>query len=135
MIIPTIVGCRLIIRHERFHDQIRRFAEEDYLTKLYNRRMMCQAIDSEINRYNRYNNGFCLVFLDIGHFKKINDTMGHHFGDQVLVEIAESIKRTTRGTDISGRWSGEEFIILCPETNIDGAHKLAKNLRTQIVEK
>jgi len=132
MIIPAIIGHRLINRQEKLFGKIRQISEEDYLTKLYNRRMICQAINSEINRFNRYNQGFSLVFLDIDHFKKINDTMGHEAGDQVLVEISKSLKKTSRGSDIVGRWGGEEFIIICPETSLDGASKLAENLRTQI---
>jgi diguanylate cyclase (GGDEF)-like protein len=135
MILPAVIGYRLNIREERHHEEIKQISEQDYLTKLYNRRKLCQVIDSEINRCTRYHHRFCMVMLDVDHFKKTNDMLGHDAGDQLLIEIAESIKKMTRGPDIAGRWGGEEFLILCPETNIDGASKLAENLRSHIESK
>ncbi len=74
------------------------------------------------------------MMLDIDHFKDVNDTYGHQIGDSVLIEFANILKKHSRKTDIVGRWGGEEFIIICLDTNIQGATNLAENLRASIEE-
>ncbi len=70
--------------------------------------------------------------MDIDFFKQVNDEFGHQIGDYVLKEIAVILKNLTRGLDIVGRWGGEEFMIICTDTTIDGAYLLAENLRKAI---
>jgi diguanylate cyclase (GGDEF)-like protein len=70
--------------------------------------------------------------LDIDHFKKVNDSFGHPVGDQVLVHVASVLSECVRATDTVGRWGGEEFLIICPETDALGAAALAENLRHHI---
>ncbi len=70
--------------------------------------------------------------IDADHFKEVNDRFGHQVGDSVLVEIAELIRQGIRKTDYAGRWGGEEFLIICPETTNQGAMELAEKLRKQI---
>jgi diguanylate cyclase (GGDEF)-like protein len=132
LIIPAMIGYRLIDNHEKLTDKIKRLAEEDYLTKLYNRRKIHEVIENEILRSRRYNSTFAVILLDIDNFKKTNDTFGHNIGDKLLVEIAHIIRQTVRESDIAGRWGGEEFLVFCPQTGSDGAFALAEKLRANI---
>ncbi|QOY54740.1 diguanylate cyclase [Candidatus Sulfurimonas marisnigri] len=106
----------------------------DSLTKLYNRVKIDEIIDIEIQRINRYinNSVFSIIIIDIDHFKSINDTHGHLVGDTVLEEFALILKNNARATDYVGRWGGEEFIIICIETDANGAMSVAEKLRTSI---
>ena len=104
----------------------------DHLTKLFNRSKLDKVLLSEIARAERYGHHFGVMLLDIDHFKNVNDTHGHHVGDDVLVTIAFLLKKHTRTNDIVGRWGGEEFLIICPETNRDGVLALAEKLRASL---
>lgn len=72
------------------------------------------------------------MIIDVDYFKKVNDTFGHQVGDTTLIEVANILKTNTRETDIVGRWGGEEFVIICPNTNLDGIKILASNIREKI---
>jgi diguanylate cyclase (GGDEF)-like protein len=104
----------------------------DQLTKLLNRHKMNSELEKEWKRAARYRNKFSIIMFDIDWFKKINDTYGHQAGDSVLDEIARLTKKTLRSTDIVGRWGGEEFLVLCPEINLNGAKALAIKLCSTI---
>jgi len=132
LIIPALAGFKLIDNDDRMQAKIKRLSEEDYLTKLYNRRKTHETIESEIVRSKRYNSPFSLILLDIDDFKNINDSYGHNIGDGVLVRFSSIIRQTIRETDIAGRWGGEEFLVICPETTVDGASSLAEKLRSSI---
>ena len=132
LIFPAIIGYKLIDKHERLTDKIKRISEEDYLTKLSNRRKIHEVIENEIARSKRYNSSFAIILLDIDHFKTTNDKFGHNTGDRLLVEISGVIQDTIRESDVAGRWGGEEFLVFCPHTNVDGAFALAEKLRTTI---
>ncbi|MGD8583308.1 MAG: GGDEF domain-containing protein [Gammaproteobacteria bacterium] len=132
LIIPVMIGYRLIDNHEKLTEKIKRLAEEDYLTRLYNRRKIHEVVENEILRSRRYNSTFAIIILDIDNFKKANDTFGHNIGDKLLVEIANIIRQTIRESDIASRWGGEEFLVFCPQTGSDGAFALAEKLRTNI---
>ena len=82
-----------------------------------------------IEEFKRYKTEFSILLLDIDDFKKINDTYGHDVGDYVLKTVAKTLKENTRTTDVVGRWGGEEFIIVCENTNLDGSKILAEHLR------
>ncbi|MBF0235622.1 MAG: diguanylate cyclase, partial [Desulfamplus sp.] len=101
--------------------QINKLASTDKLTGLYNRLKIDEYIDSELQRTQRYNNKLSVILIDIDWFKKINDNYGHLTGDEVLVEFAQLISQRIRKTDLAGRWGGEEFIVVCPETSLDSA--------------
>ncbi|UQB42242.1 diguanylate cyclase [Thiomicrospira microaerophila] len=104
----------------------------DRLTGLYNRYKLDRVLAAEMQRVERYPHPFGVILLDIDDFKIINDTHGHQVGDQTLVRIATLLKENTRATDVAGRWGGEEFLILCAETDMNGARHLAEKLRKAI---
>ena len=106
----------------------------DSLTQLYNRRKLGKQLKLEIARTERYDHALSLLLIDIDHFKSINDIYGHQIGDDILTQIACLIRTSIRETDIPGRWGGEEFMVLCPETNEKEAVILAEKLRGTIEE-
>lgn len=132
LVIPLFYGRRLIAQHETLHTQISRMAAEDSLTGLYNRRKINELIQHEIERSERYKKGFSVIIIDIDYFKRVNDRHGHLAGDELLKIFAQILKDTIRHTDKVGRWGGEEFVVLCPETNLEGATSLANKIRQKI---
>jgi len=104
----------------------------DQLTGLYNRHKLDQVLNAEFARCLRYDSQFSLVLLDIDHFKAVNDEFGHPVGDLVLCEIAGQLQENKRETDTLGRWGGEEFLLICPDTSLDGARQFAEKLRQAI---
>ena len=104
-------------------------SRQDPLTKLLNRRAMYEVLEVEIARFERSHSLFSLLIADIDYFKKFNDKYGHDCGDAVLLMISESFKNMLRKQDKVARWGGEEFLIFLPETDSDGAVKLAEKLR------
>lgn len=104
----------------------------DYLTGIFNRQKLDEALDQEINRAGRYNSSFSVILLDLDRFKGVNDTYGHKVGDEVLIEVATVLQQHTRKTDIVGRWGGEEFMIICPKPDGQGGEKLAEKVREKI---
>jgi diguanylate cyclase len=104
----------------------------DYLTKLYNRKEIDSLLKLNEEIYISSKDNFSLILLDIDDFKMVNDTYGHLVGDDVLINISNILLKFTRKTDSVGRWGGEEFIIICPNTNIEDASKLAEKLRDKI---
>jgi len=105
----------------------------DRLTGLSNRRRLEEALQTEVLRARRYGKPFSVILLDIDHFKEINDQFGHQTGDNVLVAIAGLLTRTARETDVVGRFGGEEFLLVCPETRIKVVAALAERLRAEFM--
>lgn len=91
-----------------------------------------ERIDNEMLRCERSKKYFTIILSDIDHFKKINDTYGHEAGDRVLVRVAQIFKEKCRKQDLACRWGGEEFLILLPETSLDGGKILADKIRSDI---
>jgi diguanylate cyclase (GGDEF)-like protein len=114
--------------------ELERASITDALTGLFNRRRLDQAFDYELVRASRYNVPLSVIIADIDRFKSINDTHGHQTGDQVLQKIADILRHGVRTVDTVGRWGGEEFLIICPETDLEGARALAEKLRGLIEE-
>lgn len=112
--------------------QLERLAVTDQLTGLFNRLRLDHTLEEEHSRNMRYGTSFCVLLLDIDQFKAVNDTYGHQTGDEVLVGIARTLQDVIREVDVAGRWGGEEFLIICRETALDGALVLAEKLRTAI---
>ncbi len=108
-------------------------ATTDMLTEIYNRRKMYEILEHEYTRAKRYGTDLSVIMFDIDYFKKINDTHGHDVGDYVLKTVAKTVKKVIREVDYFGRWGGEEFLIILPQTNLDGAFKAAEKIR-EVVE-
>jgi len=106
----------------------------DHLTSLYNRKWLNRHFKEQVDQYQRYQIGLSIILLDIDQFKKINDTYGHNVGDEVLVKVAQLIRESSRTTDAYGRWSGEEFLIMLPNTKLEGAKSKAEAIRKAIAD-
>lgn len=104
----------------------------DPLTGVFNRRGIKQLSEHLLVSRNPQKFECCVVLVDVDHFKKINDTFGHNAGDQVLKEIAAALKNGTRSLDKIGRWGGEEFLIICPNTTLEQALRLTEHIRQDI---
>lgn len=131
----AFLGYRFTMQ-SRFNKQLKaknaalvHLSQTDPLTGVYNRLKTDELLDQELERSRRYGRGLSVVMFDLDHFKRINDTYGHQAGDKVLVQCSELVSENIRKFDTLGRWGGEEFIILCPETSLIGAEQLAEHLR------
>ncbi len=113
-------------------EMIRQLSLTDELTKIYNRKKVNESLKDEINRAKRYKDCFTLIMFDIDHFKKINDNFGHDTGDMVLKNVVKVVGAQLRITDVFGRWGGEEFIIICPNTYRDDGVSLAERIRFSV---
>lgn len=107
-------------------------SSRDALTGLYNRWFVIEKIDSEINRALRHGSPMSLLMLDLDHFKRINDTWGHSAGDQVLQAIGKLLRDSCRVYDVPGRYGGEEFCILLPETRLGNTSVVAERIRARL---
>lgn len=105
------------MRIKWLYSETKFLAITDHLTGLYNRRYMQKTFEREFSRAKRYSTAISIAMFDIDHFKKINDTYGHQFGDKVLAEISKSISNSLRKSDYIARYGGEELIAVLPETN------------------
>ncbi len=112
--------------------ELRRLSITDQLTQVFNRVKLDETFDFEIQKNLRYNRPLSILMIDIDFFKKVNDEHGHQTGDVVLRTIAAILKKCSRNTDTIGRWGGEEFIIICPETDMNGCVQLSENIRNTI---
>ena len=104
----------------------------DQLTGLYNRRYFYEQIDLAIANTKRYGQPLCILMLDLDHFKHVNDTYGHGFGDEVLIKISEALTQQIRETDIAVRFGGEEFVIIFNNTNCANGELFAERIRNTI---
>ena len=113
-------------------DELARLANTDELTKLANRRRMAEAIEYELVRFARYGHAFSVILIDIDHFKTVNDRFGHGVGDKTLVALAARTTEVLRDVDTLGRWGGEEFVVILPETRFDESLQRAAALCSHV---
>ncbi|MHB9114450.1 MAG: GGDEF domain-containing protein [Thermoleophilia bacterium] len=131
VVLQTLVGhIQTSLSAALRYDRIRREVVTDPLTNLYNRRFFEQRGREEIERSLRHQSPLTLLMMDVDHFKNINDTYGHQTGDRVLQSIAAFLQESVRQTDVCGRYGGEEFVLLLPNTPGKNALFLADRLRS-----
>jgi diguanylate cyclase (GGDEF)-like protein len=119
-------------RLEKSQAALEELSTHDGLTGLYNHREFQRWLDEEAGRHHRYGRQFSLLMLDIDHFKRVNDTLGHQAGDAVLKGMSELMGRQARAIDRVCRYGGEEFTVILPETDLDAAAHVAERLRAAV---
>lgn len=129
-----IIGYTEISQDITSRKEIETLSITDPLTQLFNRRKIDEILDTEMTRFNRHQQLFSVILLDLDHFKQVNDTYGHQIGDHVLTETATILLKDTRKVDYTGRWGGEEFLLILAGTDLAGATVIAEKLRHIISE-
>lgn len=114
--------------------EIQKLIVTDKLTGVYNRVKIDEEIDANHSYYTQHGDTFSIILMDIDFFKDVNDKHGHLVGDEVLKDFAKVMKNSIRTTDILGRWGGEEFLIICPHTDSQGAYLVAQTIRENITK-
>lgn len=131
----TIVALNLgliLMASDRLHDEFEHAASHDSLTNVLLRRTLIEACEQEFARCRRHGHSMVLLMLDIDHFKAINDTHGHQVGDRVLVDFVNRISPLLRRFDKLGRFGGEEFVVMLPETSLEEAQIVAQRIRVRV---
>ncbi|MCL6414849.1 GGDEF domain-containing protein [Aestuariirhabdus sp. Z084] len=128
--VTDIAANRLALQKANL--ELSNLSRTDRLTGLFNRGYWQEQLISMVSLHNRYQNSCCLLMFDIDHFKQVNDTYGHLAGDMVIKQVAATSLSIMRSNDIVGRYGGEEFAIILPETDIEGALLFADRLRRAI---
>jgi diguanylate cyclase (GGDEF)-like protein len=119
----------VLLATERLHAELEHLAAHDSLTNTLTRRFMNEACENELERCRRYGRHMALLLMDLDHFKRINDTHGHQAGDRVLVNFVTQVKALLRLPDQFGRFGGEEFIVMLPDTSLEDAVLVAERIR------
>ncbi|MBI3547677.1 MAG: GGDEF domain-containing protein [Elusimicrobia bacterium] len=119
-------------RRIKLFQELERLSQIDGLTGVYRRGMLDERLKEEVVRARTFKISFCLLLMDIDHFKKLNDTYGHPFGDQVLRRVGEILKASVYETDFVARYGGEEFAVLLPRAEAAGVLRKAESIRTAI---
>jgi diguanylate cyclase (GGDEF)-like protein len=133
------IGATTILRFtyqdqvdEHYQKKLFESALRDGLTSTFNRRYFVDRLQAEIRFAVRHDKSLALLFADIDHFKKINDTFGHVAGDEVLASVARVMTSAIRAEDVLARWGGEEFSVICREIDLAGAQVLGERLRAAV---
>lgn len=121
-------------REVELEQKLKARANLDQLTQLGSRACFMEQAEQEMTRSSRYHRPASLIFFDIDHFKKINDTYGHHIGDLLLQQVGRICRNIVRAVDTCGRLGGEEFAVLAPETSLEEATAIAERLRAAIMQ-
>lgn len=124
----------LIQELQKANDQLQKLTFTDEMTDIYNYRFLMSQLSTEISRAERYKKPLCLCLIDIDFFKQINDKFGHPAGDATLKRIAEILKEATRSVDFVGRYAGDEFLIIFPDTQLQDAERLCDRIRQKVSE-
>ncbi|GAM11273.1 putative protein [Geobacter sp. OR-1] len=128
-ILTTIADFAAIaIENAKIHDEVRLLAVTDELTGLWNARRFNELLDYEVERARRYGGEVTLIFIDLDHFKSVNDTHGHLVGSRLLSEVGQLLGRSVRKVDSAARFGGDEFVLMFPNTSKEWGHVLAERL-------
>lgn len=122
----------IALENSRLFQQIQTLATLDALTGLLNRRRLTERMEEAYLKARRYKHPAGVIMIDVDHFKQINDTCGHETGDHALRAVADVLAAKVRDCDTVGRFGGEEFLVLLPETDLEGARALAERLREAV---
>ncbi|OHC91504.1 MAG: hypothetical protein A3J87_01760 [Sideroxydans sp. RIFOXYB12_FULL_59_6] len=133
-IVGIVVAFHDISNRKRLERELVRRAQTDVLTGLNNRRHFYDLAEQELARAKRYGKPLAMLMLDVDHFKQVNDSYGHHAGDAVLRKLSEVCIAALREIDVIGRYGGEEFVVLLPETDAHRALEAAERLRHALAE-
>jgi len=134
LLITFAATATTAIRNAQLHAKVQELATIDPLTGLYNRRAFFEMGHREVERAQRFGRPLTAIMFDLDHFKRVNDTYGHAIGDQVLAGLAKLCQKELREIDLLGRYGGEEFAVLLPETDVAGAWQVAERLRRRIAQ-
>jgi diguanylate cyclase (GGDEF)-like protein len=126
--------ARLIKKLDEARQMIEKIAITDALTELFNRRHILLRFEEEFEKFKRLNKNVSCLMIDVDNFKDINDSYGHQIGDQVLQAISARMRDSVRAYDILGRYGGEEFLIIMPDTGLEDATGLAERIRISVKE-
>jgi diguanylate cyclase (GGDEF)-like protein len=138
MMLGSLIGILLLVlgfvgyllhKNIKLRHWLHELSSTDDLTKVANRRYIMEVMEFEVGRAHRYTTPMCAALLDIDHFKSINDTYGHHIGDEVLKRVAKLYQDNMRKMDMIGRYGGEEFVLVLPHTHISAAKQVLERLR------
>jgi diguanylate cyclase (GGDEF)-like protein len=131
---PLAEFAAIALENARMFHKLEQLTITDDWTGLYNARYLHACLDEEVARAQRYGRSLALIFLDLDGFKGVNDTYGHGAGSALLREIAHRVRRLVRETDRPVRYGGDEFVVIMPETNCDGALVTAERLRLAVMK-
>jgi diguanylate cyclase (GGDEF)-like protein len=124
----------IAIQNARTYEAMERQAISDGLTGIHNYRHFHESLKAEVARAGRYGDHFCLLMMDLDHFKSVNDTIGHQKGDDVLRSVASVLRSCSRESDYLARYGGEEFVMMLPRTTLEEATTLAERIRTSVAQ-
>ncbi|WP_306418538.1 sensor domain-containing diguanylate cyclase [Bacillus sp. AFS076308] len=133
-IIGKIITFVNVTERVLLQEQLKNLASMDGLTEVYSRNFFMQESEKMMESLSMTGGKVSFIMFDIDHFKNVNDTFGHEAGDRVLAHVASLTKESLRSTDIIGRYGGEEFILLLPDTPLIAAYELAQSIRVKITE-
>lgn len=141
VIVLVVVFLNRYHLHTRLHkklDELNKklidLAETDSLTKLYNRRFIIDKINYLKHQFERTKTSFSIIIGDMNNFKEVNDTFGHDIGDMVLMQLSETMEELIRKQDFVGRWGGDEFILVLPDTDEEGAQTIAYKIENTVAQ-
>ena len=130
--VEAIARVKSALRYKQQQDKLREMATRDSLTGLFNHALLIELFEKEMAKHQRTDKGISFVMIDIDYFKRVNDTYGHQTGDDVLRELGKLLTSSLRKGDIIGRYGGEEFGIVLPETSEENALILCERLRKYV---
>ena len=128
-------GERVVRLHEQLETAnaaLKRLVQTDFLTQVYNRSAIVHRIEEELSRTARTKAPLAVYLLDIDHFKQVNDNFGHAAGDQVLIEVARRLKEQCRNYDVTGRYGGEEFVVIAPGPKRNEMEIIGERIRESV---